>query len=411
MIRLLCLPVFLVTSLLPLNQLAAADAVSFDKQIQPLLVERCGKCHGEKKGLAKLRLHTAEAIKSFHEEELLVAGKPDESELYQRIVLPADDKKRMPKGGDPLPQEEIDLIRNWILQGAELTSAPAPTPPAPETKAEEKAESAPPAQAQAKSEEDLIKQFADVPAAAAEAIQRLEQAGAAVLPLYAGSNLLQVSFAQAETPATDEALAALPALAPQIVWLNLAGSQATPAGFAALAKQEHLTRLHLEKSSITDEAMPHLAGLANLIYLNLYNTQITDQGLAHVKSLEHLRKVYLWNTKVSYDAAMQLQEQSPGREVNLGWDHPEVARRRITKQLEETRKVSAEAKAEATKLQEQAKAAQEQLESTNKQIEELEKQLKELDNQGADGQGEAEEPAAEKPAAEKEDPPAEAPKA
>ena len=94
----------------------AEDKVDFEKQIQPILVESCGKCHGEKKAQAKMRLNTAAAIKEKWDadKELIVAGEPDKSKLYQRLVLPAGDKKLMPKGGEPLregkdrPDCEVD---------------------------------------------------------------------------------------------------------------------------------------------------------------------------------------------------------------------------------------------------------------------------------------------------------------
>jgi len=89
----------------------AQEKIDFATQVQPILAARCSKCHGEEKASGKLKLHTADAIGAFEKKDkLLVAGKPDESELYNRIVLPAEDKKRMPKGADPLPAAEIALI-------------------------------------------------------------------------------------------------------------------------------------------------------------------------------------------------------------------------------------------------------------------------------------------------------------
>ena len=40
-------------------------------------------------------------------------------------MLPADDKKRMPKGGDPLAKEKIELIARWIKEGAVLPAVVA----------------------------------------------------------------------------------------------------------------------------------------------------------------------------------------------------------------------------------------------------------------------------------------------
>ena len=111
-------PVIVAVVVVGLSGLSRAeDQIDFASQIQPIFVEHCAKCHGEEKQLGELRIDTLEAIHGNEDDNLLVAGKPEESELFARITLPADDKKRMPKGADPLPQEAIDLIRTWIAQG------------------------------------------------------------------------------------------------------------------------------------------------------------------------------------------------------------------------------------------------------------------------------------------------------
>src|SRR3954470_14837960 len=117
----------------------AEDKVDFAKQVLPILQESCGKCHGEKKASAKLRVHTAAALKEKWDADkgLITPGKPEQSELFKRITLPKDDKKRMPKGGEPLAKDKIDLIGRWIKEGAVLpviaaavAPAAAPTKPA-----------------------------------------------------------------------------------------------------------------------------------------------------------------------------------------------------------------------------------------------------------------------------------------
>ncbi len=47
-------------------------------------------------------------------------GSPDDSELVRRISLPDDDDERMPpsKFHKDLTDEEIQMIRDWISQGA-----------------------------------------------------------------------------------------------------------------------------------------------------------------------------------------------------------------------------------------------------------------------------------------------------
>jgi hypothetical protein len=82
---------------------AAAEApvperIDFNRDVRPILSENCFFCHGPDKDKRKagLRLDTKEglftAIKKRHP---AVAGKPEESEIYKRIVA-TDDEERMP---------------------------------------------------------------------------------------------------------------------------------------------------------------------------------------------------------------------------------------------------------------------------------------------------------------------------
>src|SRR5687767_3362898 len=95
--RIILLITACVTSLPPIAQ--AEDKVNFETQIQPIFMQHCAGCHGEKMASAKLRLHNVAGLqeKWKADADLIVVGDPDKSELYQRLVLPADDKKRMPK--------------------------------------------------------------------------------------------------------------------------------------------------------------------------------------------------------------------------------------------------------------------------------------------------------------------------
>lgn len=90
--------------------------IDFNRDIRPILSNNCYQCHGpdEKVRKAELRLDTAAGARS-----VLVAGKPSESELIQR-VSGSDAKKIMPpvKTGKKLTANEIDLLKSWVEQGA-----------------------------------------------------------------------------------------------------------------------------------------------------------------------------------------------------------------------------------------------------------------------------------------------------
>lgn len=99
---------------------ALAQTPDFQEQVLPLLYNRCFSCHSEKAGQPRgdLRLDSAESIRAG---KVIIAGKPDESELMRRVSLAHDDENLMPplKGGSlPLNEAERTLLRRWIADGA-----------------------------------------------------------------------------------------------------------------------------------------------------------------------------------------------------------------------------------------------------------------------------------------------------
>lgn len=98
--------------------ITSAFAVDFDREIRPLLQERCIECHGEKKQKGELRLDAKTfAFKGGHDGPAIVAGKIDKSPLYQRLTT-SDEDERMPPEGDPLTPAQIKVIQTWIESGA-----------------------------------------------------------------------------------------------------------------------------------------------------------------------------------------------------------------------------------------------------------------------------------------------------
>lgn len=100
--------------------LHAAGKVRFNRDIRPILSDKCFHCHGPdpKKREADLRLDVREeAVRDGH----IVPGQPDKSLILERI-LTADVDDHMPpaksKLGD-LTAAETALIKQWIAEGAE----------------------------------------------------------------------------------------------------------------------------------------------------------------------------------------------------------------------------------------------------------------------------------------------------
>ncbi len=112
----------------PLLSLAEEERVDFQRQIRPLLSANCFYCHGpeDEHREAKLRLDDPVAATA----EVIVPGKPEESEIMFRLRS-ADPDKIMPPpdSGKSLQREEIELIRQWIGEGAEYKEHWAFVPP------------------------------------------------------------------------------------------------------------------------------------------------------------------------------------------------------------------------------------------------------------------------------------------
>ena len=100
---------------------ALPDVIEFNRDIRPILSDKCFFCHGPDKNKreAEMRLDTKEGlVGSDGTGGALVPGKPDESELFQRVTS-TDEEKRMPptKSGKSLSERDTQLLQKWIEQG------------------------------------------------------------------------------------------------------------------------------------------------------------------------------------------------------------------------------------------------------------------------------------------------------
>ena len=113
---------------------AGSKTVSFNRDIRPILADKCFKCHGpdagERKGKLRLEIESTRPAPAASGSVAVVPGKLDDSELYQRIMA-TDAEERMPpvKSGKTLSPAEIAKIKSWIEQGAEYQGHWAFVPP------------------------------------------------------------------------------------------------------------------------------------------------------------------------------------------------------------------------------------------------------------------------------------------
>ncbi|MBB76988.1 MAG: hypothetical protein CMJ75_20980 [Planctomycetaceae bacterium] len=108
-------------------QMPASEVVDYQQQIRPLLVARCIGCHGPRKQQAGLRLDAPAALRRGGDSgSVIVPGDSGQSLLLQRVVA-VEAGKRMPPRGVPLSVVDIQLLRDWIDQGAVMPALVAET--------------------------------------------------------------------------------------------------------------------------------------------------------------------------------------------------------------------------------------------------------------------------------------------
>lgn len=98
-----------------------SKAVSFVKDIAPILQQKCVTCHNPEKTKGGYLLHTFTALMKPGEskEASVTPSDPTKSHLFQLLVA-KDEDDRMPQKDDPLPSAQIALIERWIKEGAKF---------------------------------------------------------------------------------------------------------------------------------------------------------------------------------------------------------------------------------------------------------------------------------------------------
>jgi hypothetical protein len=93
----------------------------FEKQIRPLLAEKCFRCHGPKKQKGELRLDSRAALLRGGESgPAVVPGNPDQSVLIRAVRYHGP--VQMPPQGK-LPDRPIEVLTAWVKAGAPWPAA------------------------------------------------------------------------------------------------------------------------------------------------------------------------------------------------------------------------------------------------------------------------------------------------
>lgn len=110
----------------------AKETVSFNQQVRPLLVSHCLPCHGGVKQKAGLSLVTREQAMAPTASgfSVIQPGTPDRSYLIERVEDSNDDSRMPPpEHGRRLSEDEVQILKQWIADGAQWELPWAYVPP------------------------------------------------------------------------------------------------------------------------------------------------------------------------------------------------------------------------------------------------------------------------------------------
>jgi mono/diheme cytochrome c family protein len=105
----------------------AAPKVDFKRDIEPVFAANCHSCHGPKETKNGLRLDRRDrALAGGDSGPVILPGNSKGSVLIRYATGENDDKVIMPPKGERLSAAQIQLLRNWIDQGAEWPDGSEP---------------------------------------------------------------------------------------------------------------------------------------------------------------------------------------------------------------------------------------------------------------------------------------------
>lgn len=93
---------------------AGTGGVSFANNIAPLLKSRCGSCHGGNQSKEGLNMLTYASLMSGSDNGPVIAAGDANNSLLIQLVSDGT----MPKRGPKLTPDQVQLITDWINQGA-----------------------------------------------------------------------------------------------------------------------------------------------------------------------------------------------------------------------------------------------------------------------------------------------------
>nr|WKN36517.1 hypothetical protein K4G66_29585 [Tunicatimonas sp. TK19036] len=303
-----------VPSLQPVPVKAEEEMLVYHDVIVPMLDAKCYSCHNEHKTKGDLLLTNLADMTTGGKsgEPGLTPGEPEQSEVWNRVVLPEDHDDHMPPEGKPsLTATEMDILRWWIETGTDPNTAyldaladSSIALPITDYVAGLRAAH----RMQWKAEQELAELVSQVV---------YEEAPYLIENDPEAPDLVTLQMRFPPVAFQDQDLIAIRPLYEQLSEVSLISSEISDDGLYHIGQMKQLRSLNLQKTNIDGSGLVYLTELPQLETLDLSHTDVTDANLLYITRFPALRELYLYETPVSKPVLEALQTHCPSLTINI----------------------------------------------------------------------------------------------
>ena len=118
--------VFFAAAALLFGNETFAEIPDYRETVLPIMKQRCWECHSnENEVKGNLALDDLDEVRDYQigPYNIIRPGDAEESVFFERLLLDANHNDFMPRDGDRLPEEELEIIKQWIVSGAIVDSS------------------------------------------------------------------------------------------------------------------------------------------------------------------------------------------------------------------------------------------------------------------------------------------------
>jgi uncharacterized membrane protein len=288
-----------------------SEMLVFSDMLLPVFEAKCLSCHNDERAKSDFSMtsyqHLLRGGESGH--PAVVAGKPDSSEVYRRIILPEGDNDRMPpEGKTPLSPAEITLLKFWIAAGAS-DSLGATQALRTDTLKQVIAGLLPELEKYRRRARIRKMKLTELKSELREVAADLD---IEIRPdSVADDDLFSLRMKFPPAPFNNDQFSELRPYFDVFSRVSLASSGIDDAGLYYIGQMQNVRELYLQKTALKGPGILYLQKLPKLEVLNLSFTRIDDKAALDLLKFPSLREVYLYRTSTSMQVIEALRKYRP----------------------------------------------------------------------------------------------------